>query len=110
MPYRKLWNDKVKNIPSSPDVKLIIDTFDINKDKHIENKYSLEEFYLLSKQFEMFKKAFKKLKGHHISCKPNHRSHYYVYINQIEYTARSFVTIDNKKVILIDDESIETKN
>ncbi|EOR26234.1 hypothetical protein A499_02460 [Niallia nealsonii AAU1] len=57
MPYRKLWNDKVKNIPSSPDVKLIIDTFDINKDKHIENKYYLEEFYLLSKQFEMFKKA-----------------------------------------------------
>lgn len=107
MPFRNLGYDKInKNIPKNPDVKLIIDTFDINKEKHIENLYYLEEFYITDKQFERFKEEFTKYNGCHLYCRPNHRGHYYIHINNIEYTARLFVTIDNKEIILIDDESI----
>lgn len=110
MPFRKLYNNKInKNIVNAPDIELIIDTFDFNKDKHVENQYYLEYFYLSRNQFESFYKKFTRLKGHHVRCKPNHRGHYYASINDKEYTARVFVTLDDTQLIFVDDESIDNE-
>ncbi len=107
MPYRKLRHNRPNlNITYTPDFELVLDIFDINKEKHQDNKYYLEFFYLTTNQFALFEESYSKFGGFHTWCKPNHRGHYYIHIDNREYTARVYVTLDDRQIILIDDESI----
>ncbi|MGM7682637.1 hypothetical protein ACSVDA_10840 [Cytobacillus sp. Hm23] len=108
MPFKKFYNNVNKNISSNPEIKLIYDVFDVHSERHTENKYFLEEFYISKTQLASFEHSLIKLKGNHIRCRPNTRGHIYTYINGKEYTGRVFVTSEHKKhLIFLDDESMD---
>lgn len=109
-PFRKYGFNKInRNIPENPEIKLVLDTFDVNKEKHIENKYFLEEFYITKELFEYFESYFTEFKGHHTRCLPNIRGHSNVFIGDKDYSVRVFVTTDNNELIFVDDESIDNE-
>ena len=104
MPYVKFHNKHNKNIAKKHEIKLVYDTYDVNKEKHQENKYIFGEYYISEALLQGFEYSLKKLKGYHFRCDPRVRGHYTVTINNKEYSARVYHKLDPKEGLVFLDE------
>ncbi|MCI1593446.1 MAG: hypothetical protein LKH79_23505 [Heyndrickxia oleronia] len=105
MPYVKFHNKHNKNIAKTNEIKLVYDTYDVNKEKHQENKYIFGEYYISEALLQGFEYSLKKLKGYHFRCDPRVRGHYTVTINHKEYSARNYKKLEpNEELVFLDEE------
>ena len=109
MPYsvdRAYWRNE--RPPKESEINLQYDVFDINRNKHNDNLYSFDKFYINEVRFEAFLYSLSKLKGDHIYAVRNMKGHVTVYLDNKEYTARVYMTVkDDKNLIFLDEESHE---
>ncbi|QNK87807.1 hypothetical protein H7992_22005 [Sporosarcina sp. resist] len=96
--------------PKESDICLKYDVFDINRNKHKDNLYSLDKFYINKVRLEAFMYSLSKLKGDHIYANPNVRGHATVNLDNVEYTARVYGAVvdevDDKRLVFLDEESL----
>lgn len=88
-------------------VRMMYDVYDVNRNKHVDNKYYLEEFIISEAHLLAFEYSLSKLKGNHIRCRPYARGHYDLTINEKEYSTRVYQKLsDDNELFFIDEESI----
>ncbi|MCM3237637.1 hypothetical protein M3589_07850 [Heyndrickxia oleronia] len=105
MPYLELYNKHNKNISKNPEIDLMYDTYDVNREKHKENKYVFKHYFISEAQLQGFEYSLKKLKGYHFRCDPRVRGHYTVTINNKEYSARNYKKLEpNEELVFLDEE------
>ncbi|MGE7919808.1 hypothetical protein ACQKM9_12770 [Viridibacillus sp. NPDC093762] len=101
---RAYWRNEKP--PKESEICLIYDVFDINRNKHKDNLYYLDKFYINEVRLESFLYSLSKLKGNHVYAKPNVRGHAYVQIDNVEYTGRIYKTLeDGVCLVFLDEES-----
>ena len=107
MPYsvdRAYWRNE--RPPKESEICLKYDVFDFNRNKHKDNLYSFDNFYINEIRLEAFMYSLSKLKGNHVYAHPNVRGHVNVDLDNKEYTARVYRSIENdKRLIFLDEES-----
>lgn len=105
MPFTKYKGNKPnKTIPRTPEILLIYDVYDVNRNKHVDNKYYLEEFFISETRLQAFEYSLSKLKGHHMQCRPYARGHYNVFIDGKEYSSRVYQTLSSDNELFFLDE------
>lgn len=109
LPFKKYYNKPNKRISNNPEIKLVYDVYDVNRKKHIENKYFLEEFYITETQLKAFEYSLSKLKGNTVRCNPSIRGHYFLRISGIEYSARNYHSLEKTELIFLDEEEVNNK-
>ncbi|MDW0113866.1 hypothetical protein QT711_11770 [Sporosarcina saromensis] len=108
---RRNGNKLNMKVSRHPEILLIYDVFDVNLNKHVDNKYYLEEFLISEAHFQAFEYSLSKLKGHHIQCRPYARGHYELSINGNNYSARVYQTLSNdKELFFLDEEAIHNRS
>lgn len=99
-------NKKNKTNSKQVTVRLMYDVFDINWNKHIDNKYYLNEFFISEAHLLAFEYSLSKLKGYTIRCHPNARGHYDLSLNGKEYSTRVYQKLKgDQELFFIDDEA-----
>lgn len=108
MPYAiTKENNKNKRNSKYITIRMMFDVYDINWNKHVDNKYYLEEFVISEAHLLAFEYSLSKLKGNHIRCRPYVRGHYDLTINGREYSTRVYQEIlGDNELFFIDEEAI----
>lgn len=107
MPYssNKAYRKNKKYLPKASDICLSYDVFDINRNKHKDNLYYIDKFYINEERLKAFMYSLSKLKGNHIYAAPNVRGHVNVSIDDVEYSARVYSTLSkNDSIVFLDEE------
>ncbi|VDG96802.1 Uncharacterised protein [Lysinibacillus sphaericus] len=100
-------NKMNKRISKHLTIRMMYDVYDINWNKHVDNKYYLEEFVITEAHLQAFEYSLSKLKGNHIRCRPYSRGHYDLTINGKEYSTRVYQEIlGDNELFFIDEEAI----
>lgn len=110
MPYsvNRTYLQNKKHMPKESDVCLYYDVFDINRNKHKDNIYYVDKFYINEVRLKAFMYSLSKLKGNHIYANPKVRGHSYVSIDNVEYTGRVYESlVDKNRLVFLDEESSE---
>ncbi|WP_251659725.1 hypothetical protein [Sporosarcina aquimarina] len=108
MPFAIKREDKTKrrNVKDLT-IHLMYDVYDVNWNKHEDNKYYLEEFLISETHLLAFEYSLSKLKGNHSRCRPYARGHYDLTINEKEYSLRVYQKLSgDKELFFIDEESL----
>lgn len=104
---RREGNKANKKIARHPEILLMYDVYDVNWNKHVDNKYYLEEFFISEAHLQAFEYSLSKLKGQHIRCKPYARGHHELSIDGKEYSVRVYRTLSgDSELFFLDDEAI----
>lgn len=108
---RRNGNKLNMKVSLHPEILLMYDVFDVNLNKHVDNKFYLEKFLISEAHFQAFEYSLYKLKGHHIQCRPYARGHYELSINGNKYSARVYQTLSNdKELFFLDEEAIHNSS
>ena len=111
-PFARCKGNKLnKKVSRHPEILLMYDVYDVHLNKHVDNKYYLEEFLISAAHFQAFEYSLSKLKGHHIQCRPYARGHYELSINGKNYSTRVYQTLSSdKELFFLDEEEIHSSS
>lgn len=108
-PFEIKWDDIPETVDGKRNILFRYDVYDVN----LENSKRLEDIYfhlyLISEEHlsNIEHSLTISNNGEHTRCQLNAMGHIYLEINNIEYSARTLISIDKKTIIYLLDEEAE---